>query len=248
MDICTSSVILYSIRKAPRTSGRGQACLRSSYVTCRSDSIRSVECSVMYLRHPWCRSDFPTQMHAQCNPEPPTRASKTPFPRPRLFPLPQLFAFRDVHAFPHRRCGLAHDNPISANSRLRTIIPVGGAESQAPTAKVPSLPLLLGGGGGISNFVLSAIMRWKPIPTPSITAKRMAQPIAPFRIARGPPRTASAPPVKNPAMMAFQGSSFLRTPLTAQSKVENMPPQTPKLPPSTGARAFIAVIAVKRMY
>lgn len=82
------------------------------------------------------------------------------------------------------------------------------------------------------------------MPTPSMTAKRIAHPIAPFRIARGPPRTASAPPVKKPAMMAFQGSSFLRTPLTAQSKVENMPPQTPKLPPRTGARALIAVRAV----
>lgn len=32
-------------------------------------------------------------------------------------------------------------------------------------------------------------------------------------------------------------------PLTAQSNVENRPPQTPKLPPRTGARALIAVIA-----
>jgi hypothetical protein len=93
--------------------------------------------------------------------------------------------------------------------------------------------------------VFSAIILWKPIPTPSITARRMAHPIAPFRIARGPPRTASAPPVKKPAMMAFQGSSFLRTPLTAQSKLLNMPPHTPKLPPSTGARALMAVIAVR---
>ncbi len=76
-----------------------------------------------------------------------------------------------------------------------------------------------------------------------MTANRIAHPIAPFRIARGPPLTASAPPVKKPAMMAFQGSSFRRTPLTAQSKVENIPPQTPKLPPRTGARALIAVIA-----
>jgi hypothetical protein len=51
--------------------------------------------------------------------------------------------------------------------------------------------------------------------------------------------------VKKPAMMAFHGSSFFRTPLTAQSNVLNMPPQTPKLPPSTGARALIAVRAVK---
>jgi hypothetical protein len=43
--------------------------------------------------------------------------------------------------------------------------------------------------------------------------------------------------------MAFHGSSFFRIPLTAQSYVENNPPQTPKLPPRTGALAFIAVIA-----
>jgi hypothetical protein len=47
------------------------------------------------------------------------------------------------------------------------------------------------------------------------------------------------PPVKNPEMIAFHASSFCRHPLTAQSNVENMPPQTPKFPPVTGARAFI---------
>jgi hypothetical protein len=115
-------------------------------------------------------------------------------------------------------------------------------------ASLPSLPVLLlcGGGGGSSNRVFSAIILWKPMPTPSITAKRMAQPMAPFLIALGPPRTAKAPPVKKPAMMAFQGSSFFRTPLTAQSKLLNMPPHTPKLPPRTGARAFIAVIARRK--
>jgi hypothetical protein len=95
-----------------------------------------------------------------------------------------------------------------------------------------------------------------------MTAKRMAHPMAPFRIALAPPRTAREPPVKKPAMMAFQGSSFRRTPLTAQSRdcqkghaadilcrknvpnVEKSPPHTPKLPPRTGARALIAVIAI----
>jgi hypothetical protein len=48
-------------------------------------------------------------------------------------------------------------------------------------------------------------------------------------------------------MMAFHGSSFFRTPLTAQSNVLNMPPQTPKLPPSTGARALIAVRAEEEL-
>ena len=49
--------------------------------------------------------------------------------------------------------------------------------------------------------------------------------------------------MKKPAVMEFQGSSFLRMPLTAQSKVENRPPHTPKLPPNTGARALMAVMA-----
>lgn len=94
--------------------------------------------------------------------------------------------------------------------------------------------------------MFSAIMRWKPMPTPSMTASRMAQPMAPLRTAFAPPRTASEPPVKKPAMMAFHGSSFLRTPLTAQSNVENRPPQTPKLPPRIGARALMAVMAVEQ--
>ena len=71
-------------------------------------------------------------------------------------------------------------------------------------------------------------------------------------------------------MMAFHGSSFLLTPFTAQSKVENRPPQTiqhvlvysslllslvlrfgmsipPKFPPRTGARSLIAVMAPIRL-
>jgi len=117
----------------------------------------------------------------------------------------------------------------------------------AKAGNLPSLPLgalCCGGGGGISSLVFSAIILWKAIPTPSITASRIAHPIAPFRIALGPPLTAKAPPVKPPAMIAFHGSSFFRTPFTAQSNDENMPPQTPKLPPNTGARAFIAVRAM----
>lgn len=120
-----------------------------------------------------------------------------------------------------------------------------------------------------SNLVFSAIILWNPIPTPSITASRQAHPIAEFLAAFMPPLTANAPPVKNPAItatcqhnpflwsalrqehitqrfgdiLALYGSSFLRIPLTAQSKVENKPPQTPKFPPSTGARALIAVSA-----
>lgn len=103
------------------------------------------------------------------------------------------------------------------------------------------------GGGGTSSLVLSAIILLNPIPTPSMTAKSIAQDIAPFRIDRTPPRTARDPPVKNPAIMAFQGSSFFRMPFTAQSNVLNRPPHTPKLPPRTGARALIAVMAPMRL-
>jgi hypothetical protein len=57
-------------------------------------------------------------------------------------------------------------------------------------------------GGGIctSSLVFSAIILWNPIPTPSMTARSMAQPIAEFLAAFAPPRIANAPPVKNPAM------------------------------------------------
>lgn len=123
-----------------------------------------------------------------------------------------------------------------------------------------------------SSLVLSAIILWNPIPTPSITANKHAHPIAEFRAAFAPPRIAKDPPVKNPAMtscmltltlivnypfhqiwhggkfrnghiLALYGSSFFLMPLTAQSNVENNPPQTPKFPPSTGALALIAVRA-----
>lgn len=53
---------------------------------------------------------------------------------------------------------------------------------------------------GTSSFVLSAIIRWNPIPTPSITARKTPHMMAEFRAALTPPRTARAPPVKKPAM------------------------------------------------
>lgn len=52
-------------------------------------------------------------------------------------------------------------------------------------------------------------------------------------------RSARHPPVMKPEMIAFHASSFCRYPFIAQSNVENMPPQMPKFPPVTGARAFI---------
>ena len=94
--------------------------------------------------------------------------------------------------------------------------------------------------------MFSAVIRLNPMLTPSMTARRMAHDMAPLRMALAPPRTAREPPVKNPAMMAFHGSSFFLIPLTAQSYVLKSPPQTPKLPPSTGARALIAVMAPMR--
>jgi len=114
---------------------------------------------------------------------------------------------------------------------------------QASAGK-PVPPVSDGGGGcGTSSRVFSAIILWNPIPTPSITANKHAHPIAEFLAALYPPLMASAPPVKNPAIIALYGSSFFRTPFTAQSNVEKRPPQTPKLPPNTGARALIAVRA-----
>lgn len=59
-------------------------------------------------------------------------------------------------------------------------------------------------------------------------------------------RAAKQPPVINPERMAFQASSFCRQPLIAQSKVENMPPQTPKFPPVTGALALMEETAPMR--
>ena len=103
--------------------------------------------------------------------------------------------------------------------------------------------LLVGCSKLTSSFVLPAIIFWNPMPTPSITASNTAHPIAPFLAARTPPRIARDPPVMNPAPIAFQGSSRRRMPLIAQSNVLKSPPQTPKLPPSTGARILTAVIA-----
>lgn len=58
-----------------------------------------------------------------------------------------------------------------------------------------------------SSFVFSAIILWNPIPTPSMTARRHAHPIAEFLAAFRPPLTANAPPVKNPAMTSNQSAT-----------------------------------------
>ncbi len=50
-----------------------------------------------------------------------------------------------------------------------------------------------------SNFVLPASIFWNAMPTPSMTARRTAQPIAPFLAVFHPPRIARLPPVKKPA-------------------------------------------------
>lgn len=65
----------------------------------------------------------------------------------------------------------------------------------------------------MSNLVFSAIILWKPIPTPSMTARRHAQPMAALRAALKPPRTAREPPVKKPAITVRRVSlcfSYLR--------------------------------------
>ena len=50
-----------------------------------------------------------------------------------------------------------------------------------------------------SSRVFSAIILCIPIPTPSITANRIAHPMAEFLAALNPPRIANEPPVRNPA-------------------------------------------------
>ncbi|EDK37360.2 conserved hypothetical protein [Meyerozyma guilliermondii ATCC 6260] len=80
------------------------------------------------------------------------------------------------------------------------------------------------------------------IPTPSNTPNKQAHVMAEFLVCFHPPLKAKAPPVKNPAITAFHASSLLLTALTVQSNVENNPPQTPKFPPTTGARALTAAI------
>jgi hypothetical protein len=62
-------------------------------------------------------------------------------------------------------------------------------------------------GAHTSSRVFSAIILWKPIPTPSITASKHAHPMAEFLAALYPPLIASAPPVKNPAMTIHQSAS-----------------------------------------
>jgi len=56
-----------------------------------------------------------------------------------------------------------------------------------------------------SNRVWSAMALWKPIPTPSITARKIAHMMAPFLAAFKPPRIAKEPPVKKPAMTGNDG-------------------------------------------
>lgn len=83
-------------------------------------------------------------------------------------------------------------------------------DNMPPAGAVPTAVGAAGAGaagaGGMSNLVFSAIMRWNPMPTPSMTASRTAQPMALFRAWRSPPRTASEPPVKKPAI-TVEGSA-----------------------------------------
>jgi len=95
------------------------------------------------------------------------------------------------------------------------------------------------GKGGSCGRVPSENTRPSRTPTPSNTPSRIPQATADPNAAFGPLRAAKQPPVIKPEIMAFHASSFCRYPFTAQSNVENMPPQTPKLPPVTGARAFM---------
>lgn len=73
----------------------------------------------------------------------------------------------------------------------------------------PSMRSYTRNGKRTSNRVFSAIILWIPIPTPSITAKRIAHPMAEFLAAFIPPLMASEPPVKKPAITnTHQTSAF----------------------------------------
>jgi len=100
-------------------------------------------------------------------------------------------------------------------------------------------PCIESGSGGSIGRLTSLNIRFSTTPTPSNTPRRMPHATADPKADLGPLRAARQPPVMNPEMIAFHASSFCRYPFTAQSNVENIPPQTPKLPPVTGARAFM---------
>lgn len=54
------------------------------------------------------------------------------------------------------------------------------------------------------------------------------------------PLTCNTPPVIKPLMIEFHASSFRLIRTKAQSTNENVPPQTPKFPPVTGALCLMA--------
>ena len=89
--------------------------------------------------------------------------------------------------------------------RLANLQSIPHASATPPPLSPEPIPVgscgaWFGGGGGISSRVFSANIRCRPIPTPSMTARSTAHPIAELRAARTPPRTASEPPVRKPAM------------------------------------------------
>lgn len=93
---------------------------------------------------------------------------------------------------------------------------------------------------GATCLFPSAIILCINTPTPSNTPNKIPHMIPEPIAVLGPLLIAKPPPVMNPAIMAFHGSSFCLIPFTAQSNEENIPPQTPKFPPRTGARALMA--------
>lgn len=110
----------------------------------------------------------------------------TPYPKLRLIPL----------------IGVACLSRSCLARSLIIRIPAGLYSANSPIGFDGNCPCC-GGNGGASSLVLSAIILCIPIPTPSMTANNTAQPIAEFLAALNPPRTASEPPVKNPAMIAL---------------------------------------------
>jgi len=115
----------------------------------------------------------------------------------------------------------------------------GGVLVKANDVNHDGCGCMFSGRGGSCGRVLSFMILETKTPTPSNTPNRIPQATAEPKADLGPLRAAKQPPVKKPEAMAFHASSFCLQPLMAQSNVENIPPQTPKLPPVTGARDLI---------
>jgi len=156
-------------------------------------------------------------------PPPPNHPPKKPPPPPP--PCPLLLASAPP---PPRGGGGAPGVMLSAGcSRLPEGEGIEGDETGGATSSI-------GGAGGGAVILVSRM------PNPSIIARSTPPNAADLAADAGPVRSCKKPPVRAPAAMEFQGSSFLRTATSTQSNEEKSPPQTAKEPPTRGASRRIA--------